>query len=56
MKFESDEIDLPEHKERKKYLKKKLQNKSVFIKYLYSKENIFKSILSIIILMLMVRK
>ena len=55
IKFESDEIDLPSYKERLKYLKKKLQNKSDFIKYLYSKENTFKTILSIMILMLMVR-
>lgn len=54
LRFESDETDLPEYVRRRKYLKKYLDNKSVYLKYIYNNEKSLKMLLSIFILMFMV--
>ena len=53
-KFEANEEETVQFIRKKNYLKKKLENKTNFIKYIYSLEKSFKSLVSIFILCFMV--
>jgi len=54
-KFEANEEETVQFIRRRKYLRKKLENKTYFVKYVYSFEKSFKSLVSIIVLCFMVK-
>ena len=53
-RFEKTEPDLPDYVHRKRELKEKLANSSIYVRYLYQYDIYFKYLVSILVLIVMV--